>query len=272
MQKYSNLNNHELWIKCDCGLYYDLRTTEDCPICGKQSKKIGRNRIASLMLSLILLFASSSLMKGQTYLSDLEWAPDSTYVIITGLDGEPIYKTKAQFAAWFGSVTVDVDDADADPNNELDTLTVSQPGADNTVNLGGSVFRTSGGEVLKFVTTGVDGSQDMTLGQDDQTITDLSFSNDTLYITIEDGNTQSVVLQGIGDICETYTGITVSTYDPVDITLPAVAANIEVAQNGVIMTYNAGTKGHIMEWSFSAQNLNFYENLESSDIIRVCIK
>ena len=164
----------------------------------------------------------------------------------------------------------EVNDADSDPSNELDTLSITAEVELNAFKLSGNVTK-GNDKVIRYNIVG-GGSGSTVLGSDDQIIETFAFSNDTLSITIEDGNTKEVVLQGVGDVCKKYTGIVTSTYTPTGVTLPANVEDIEIELNGVGMTYNAGAKSHVMEFSFAGQLLQFFENLEADDILNVCAK
>ena len=162
-----------------------------------------------------------------------------------------------------------VNDADSDPTNELDTLTITQPGPSNMVNFGGNVTKGTI-HVIKAVTVGADGNQSLTIGTDDQKIQVFSFDTNTdqLTLTLENGGTKVVTLEGVGDVCEDYSGITASSYDPPSLTF---SGGVDVYLNGVLMTLKA-TPGHINEFFINNQNIQFYENLETTDALRVCVK
>ena len=339
----------------------------------------------------VLFFGSGHFLSAQTYLSDLEWAPDSLYAIQTGLDGEPFYILTTELLGAAGAINTDdqiidsvyynnttqticvtledggtkcagisqlsqtlslssdvlqlsnaggsfdlsgyldntdsqtltssfnrannqlsiiisggnttiadinflekdsiflaspaysitsqdlidwdvdnVDDADADPTNEIEELIITAEDELNAFKLSGDVIN-GNDRVIRYNIIG-GGNGATLLGSDDQIIETFAFSNDTLSITIEDGNTKEVVLQGVGDVCKKYTGITSDSYTPTGVTLPTAVEDIEVELNGVGMTYNAGAKSHVMEFSFSGQLLQFFENLEADDILNVCAK
>jgi hypothetical protein len=163
-----------------------------------------------------------------------------------------------------------INDADSDPNNESDTLSITAEDQLNAFKLSGNVTK-GNDKVIRYNIIGGAGGVALA-GSDNQIIETFAFSNDTLSITIEDGNTKEVVLTGVGDVCKKFIGITTSTYTPTGVTLPVNVENIEVFLGGVEMTYNASTKGHLMEFSYTGQLLEFYENLQINDILKVCAK
>lgn len=99
--------NHEIYRECPiCRGIYDARVERPC--CVIYSSVIKLVLLLSVLVPLrkwsgpfLFLVLLSYSAQGQVYLSDLQWAPDSNYVILTTLDGEPRYMQRDTFFAMF---------------------------------------------------------------------------------------------------------------------------------------------------------------------------
>lgn len=181
-------------------------------------------------------------------LYQIERAPGQDYTIITDANGMQYYVTtdslgnivRAPVAKGLFNVTADT--------LQLDVKNIP----------GDTIFRT----IYKVITQGNNISLSST---DDQIITDLSLSGDTLNVSIEDGNTKQVVLSGVSTV-PVIEEQTISTNTmTVVATLPADTAKYTVYV-GPVKMIEVVTPSHVIEYSRSGQVLTFYENLESEKV------
>jgi len=159
-----------------------------------------------------------------------------------------------------------LNDLDTDPTNELDSITLSQDAAENIV-IGGAI---EGGdrrvvyviEGLGHVGTGAGSSSD------DQF---LDWDEGTNTLSIENGNSVDLtVLKNSNAQCNEVTGVSSSSIvSPV--TLPGDIEKRQIYLFGVMMTEKV-SMSHILHTNINGQNINFYQNLDPSWVVRVCVQ
>lgn len=226
-----------------------------------------------------MLIVSASPMASQTYLSDLEWAPDSSYVIITKADGEPVYITRDSLIQGIDTdnqtITVVGDSLYITDGNGVKLPLVTwemQSYNSSTVEFSGTAITPNSKTYLTlegdFDYTRLDSTDEISL-TDDQFITFTVSENLDKYdlsLMIEDGNS---VIRSIDRParCENITGITTIDVTP---TLP-LGASLDVWLNGVQMISKT-VPWHLQHYKIVNGKITFIQNLVADDIVRYCTK
>jgi hypothetical protein len=154
-----------------------------------------------------------------------------------------------------------VDDADSDPTNEMDSITITQTAAYNAI-IGGAI---EGGELeiiweldsaMTAIVYGGGG------GTDDQI---LSFNSGTYIVSLEDGGT--IDLSVLNNSSIERVEITGTTASSITSSIPLFTTNRrEVYLNGVMMRETA-TRAHTNDITITSTTITGYEAFEASDNI-----
>lgn len=238
---------------------------------------------------------------GQTWSVNVARYLDNTDAQVLSFSGDTLYLTNGS-QVYLGAYGIDlVNDADSDPTNELyddqelrDSIGIHRTAINtNTTNIGTNTSNIASHEANGLSINSPDTAiMDITHGTktsrvvyrvstnagillantegalDNQIITDLSLSGDTLSISIENGNTQTVVLTGISgspDIEEQTINTNTMT---VAMELPVEQEKyfVYLKESGIILQ-EIITPVHAIQYSRSGNLITFYENLDNEIVV-----
>lgn len=193
--------------------------------------------IRYLLVSLTLLLSVIS-TQAQTYLSDLEWAADSNYVIQSYVDGEPIWVHRDSMLNSYTAASQIAITQEADSTHTVDISNT----ADGVVRIRALVQNAI---IVKETPQALSLSGNILSISQDETDIDLSSIIPEQTITIGESSYVST-----------------SSWTP-SLTINTDVTKYDLFLNGVKMQ-KVSTPTHIMQYSVTSNTFNFYETINGT--------